>query len=175
MHPLTVLLALAMVFSGSLLPGSRLSAADDIKISFSRKQLEQQQREDSNVTITETDIVYEIELENKTFDDMANLAVKYKIFYKDQILGKTTDAVEQYVDGEEHVASIPAHRSVELVTAPVKLTKEQLDAGWSYDSGASGKSRDRIVGVWCRVYAGDKQIAEYANPSSLKRRHKWED
>ncbi len=73
MQPIT--LTLVMVFSEMLLPGSKSSAADDIKISFSCVQLEQQQREDYNVTITEWDIVYEIEPENKTYDDMNNLAL----------------------------------------------------------------------------------------------------
>ena len=169
--PHTVLIGLL----AAALPAEPVLAVDEIEISFDRKRLDKQVSRDGDMTVTSQDIVYDIELKNMTFDDMGPLVVKYMVFYEDKQPGKATDAVELWVTGEEKVEGIASRETAELTTKPVQLKKEQLDSGYYWTSGAKSRSRDRVIGVWCKVFDGEREVAEYIKPSSIARRHDWEE
>lgn len=178
MNPLApCLLVLTTLLPLPMLPNAIAEEVrNDIEISFSRTRLDKEKdKKDSNLTVTAQKIAYDIELENKSFDDFGELTVKYMVFYEDSKPGATTGPVEKFVKGSEKVEGIRARDTTEIQTKPVKIESAELDTGWVWSSGASNKTRDRVLGVWCRVYHKGTRVGEYVNPSSLARRHEWED
>ncbi len=146
----------------------------DVEITASKQKLEENKSKDGNVVVNSKDIAYDITVKSKTSKPLENLDVKYVIFYEDSQAGKTDKAEEKAHTGSEKVALLEGNRTVAVKTKPLTLTTEELSAGWYYASGASGRAKDRTKGIWVRVYAGDKLLGEYANPSSITKRE-WKE
>jgi len=148
----------------------------DFDISATRQTLDQDKsREDGSVTVTTKDIVYKVTLQNKSSKDYANIQVKYMIFYIDPQFGTKEKPKEASQPGSEAIALLKSHAQTIFTTKPVKLTHEELDGGWVFANGASGRAKDRVNGVWIRAYVDGKLMGEYMNPSSLSQRRSWKD
>jgi len=126
-------------------------------------------------TITSSQIAYDVKIRNKTFDDMENLEVKYMIFYEEAQHGSRDKPVPASIKGKEAVKFLKAHSEASFMTKPVTLTKSQLDGNVFWTSGASGRSKDAVTGLWFRVYAGGKLVGEYANPSTVSKKNEWKE
>ncbi len=152
------------------------AGAQDLEIRASRTKLAQEtERSKTNMTVSKAEVAYDVEITNKTFEDMKDLEIRYMIIFEVSKPGSTTEPVEDFVTGSQAVDDIPAHKKIQLTTKPVELKSTLLDAGWVWTSGAANKSRDRVVGIWCRVYRNGEMLGEYINPTSLSRRHEWKD
>lgn len=117
--------------------------------------------------------VYDITIENKTFRDLADLEVKYIIFFKQERLGSKEPAKSRRQNGSLTLPLLKAREKKTLATEPVQLTTASLIGAYYYPDGAKIKTQDSLDGLWVRVYQNGQQFAEYANPSVLTR-EKWE-
>ena len=117
--------------------------------------------------------VYDVTIENKTFKDMANVEVKYLIFYKTEKLGVKADPTPATKAGAAPVGLLKAHEKKTITTDAVELKKANLVGEFHYASGAKINVQDTLTGVWVRVFQDGQQIGEYANPSNLTK-EKWE-
>lgn len=157
-----------------LAAASLQAGLSDVEITASKQKLEENKSKDGISLVNSKSIAYDITIKSKTSKPLENLDVKYMIFYEDSQPGKVEKAEEKSHAGSEKVALLEANRSVTIATKPLTLTTEELPAGWVYTSGATGRSKDRTKGIWVRVYAGDKLLSEYANPTSIAKRE-WKD
>jgi len=119
------------------------------------------------------DWVYDVTIENKTFKDMANVEVKYLIFFKREKLGVKADPTPDRKAGSAAVGVLKAHEKKTITTDAVELQKANLVGEFHYASGAKINVQDTLTGVWVRVFQDGQQISEYANPSNLSK-EKWE-
>ena len=110
---------------------------------------------------------YEVTVENRTFKELANLEVKYVIFFKREKLGSKDGPTAQQQSGIYKVASIQSHRKTSFSTDNVELKKANLVGAWHYSSGAKPNAQDTLVGIAVRVFQNGQQFAEYANPPNL--------
>jgi len=117
--------------------------------------------------------VYEVTVENRTFKELANLDVKYVIFFKQEQLGVKAPPTPRQQNGSFSIPSIKSHEKKAFTIDAVELTKSNLVGEWHYPSGAKPNAQDTLVGLGVRVYQNGQQFAEYANPSTLTR-EKWE-
>jgi hypothetical protein len=111
--------------------------------------------------------VYDVTIENKTFKELANLDLKYVIFFKQEQLGVKAAATPRQQNGSFSIDSLKPHEKKSLSTDPVELNKSNLVGHWHYGSGAKPNAQDTLVGLAIRVYQGGQQFAEFANPSTL--------
>ena len=44
---------------------------------------------------------------------------------------------------------------------------------WKGDAGKSRQSKDKLEGIWVKVYAGNSLVLETARPESLMRTEDW--
>ena len=157
---------------------SSLSAAlSDVEIKVTRQKLgEEIDRKTSKAErIATKEILYKITVQSKTFKQLSNLEAKYMIFYYDAKPGSNYDPEEKFQAGSEKITAIASNRSVEFETKSIQLTTVSLDGGWVYDTGASNKSKDRVSGIWVRVFdESGAVVGEYASPSSITKRT-WKD
>lgn len=148
----------------------------DVEIKASRERLDQKKgRGDGPVTVTVDAIVYNVTVTNKTFKTIPEVAVKYMIFYEESRPGDPKP-VEVSAKGSEPLTNLEGHRPVTFNTKPIELSTAQLDGNYYWTSGAKGKQKDRVTGVWIKAFAPDgKLLGEYANPTTVPKKNTWKD
>lgn len=124
---------------------------------------------DGGVNETKEHWVYDITVENKTFKDLANLDVKYVIFFTQEQLGVKAAPAKRQESGSFTIDLLRAHEKKSFSTNPVELNKANLVGRWYYADGAKPNAQDKLAGLGVRVYQGGQVFAEFANPSTLLR------
>lgn len=153
-----------------------LAAPNDVTITASRTKLEEEKNmADKVLTVTTRDVAYKVTVQNKTFSDMANLQIKYMIFYESENAGSKEGSMDSATTGSQTLALIPRSGTITFETKPVRLTTTDLDGGYYYTSGASNRSKDRIRGAWFRAYLNGEMVGEYANPSTISKNKTWKE
>ena len=148
----------------------------DVQISASPRKLdEQKNRQGGNVTVTTKEIVYKVTLENRSFKAVPQLQVKYMIFYADPKPDSNEKPVEAYQTGSEPLADLASNRSATFETKPLKLSKEELDAGWYWVGSGKSRFKDRVTGVWIRAYSNGNIVGEYSNPTTVSKKREWKE
>jgi hypothetical protein len=121
---------------------------------------------------------YSVTVENKTFKPLAQLEVKYIIFYKHEQLGIKGPPQKKQISGSHTISEVPSNDKVSFDTDAVELTKAALLSslgGYTYfANGAKLKTDDSLTGIWIRIYQNGALFTEFANPSELPDREKWE-
>ena len=167
-----------VVICGSclLLTGNPMLAGNlDVEIHCTPKKVDEQVRKasDGGANTTKEHWTYEVTVENKTFKDLANLEVKYAIFFKQEKLGVKAAPTPRHQNGSFTIPAMKSHEKKSFTTDAIELSKANLVGNWIYTSGAKPNAQDTLVGLAVRVYQNGQQFAEYANPSTLSN-EKWE-
>jgi hypothetical protein len=147
----------------------------DVDIHCAPKKLDENVKKasDGGANTTKEHWVYEFTIENKTFKELADLEVKYVIFFKQEKLGVKAEPTPRRQNGSFGIPALKSHEKKSFTTDAVELKKSNLVGNWIYHSGARPNAQDTLVGLAVRVYQNGQQFAEYANPSTLTR-EKWE-
>ncbi|MGI9115756.1 MAG: hypothetical protein DLM52_11980 [Chthoniobacterales bacterium] len=116
---------------------------------------------------------YIVMIENKRFQPLLGLEVRYMTFYTEAALGSKDAPEQQHQNGSFAVDLLQPHEKKAFTTSPVELKKSHLVGRRHYVNGGRIKAEDALVGVWVRVYQGGQIIGEYANPSTLTR-EQWQ-
>jgi hypothetical protein len=163
--------------SVALLVGAHLSMAGnfDVDIHCAPKKVDENVKKasDGGANISTQHWDYEVTVENKTFKELANLEVKYVIFFKQEQLGVKAMPTPRQQNGSFSIADLTRHEKKSFTTNAVELNKSNLVANWIYPSGAKPNAQDSLVGLGIRIYQNGQLFAEYANPSTLTK-EKWE-
>jgi hypothetical protein len=165
-----------LVLAALVLPGLIRAGNSDVEIHCTAKKLAETRNPGSGeggVSKTKENWTYDVTIENKTFQNMANVEIKYVIFFNQEKLGKKEAAQLQRHAGSMTLPSFGAHEKKSLTTEAVELKKANLVGHYHYTSGARPNAQDTLTGLWVRVYVNGQQFAEYANPSTLMK-EKWE-
>jgi hypothetical protein len=169
---LKILFALATLVSPSLIQAENL----DVEIHCVPRKAGEKMNPGSGPggkSVAKENWVYDVTIENKTFNDLANLELKYVIFFNQEHLGKKEGPKAMRQTGSVTLPLLRSHEKKSFTTDGVELTKAHLIGEYHYPSGAKPNAQGTLTGLWVRVYQGGQQFAEYANPSTLMR-EKWE-
>ena len=155
---------------------SALAQLHDVQISATPRKLdEQKDRQGDRVTVTTKEIAYRVTVENRAFKTIPELQVKYMIFYVDPKPGSSEKPIETHHKGSQTLSDLASNRTATFETNPFKLTKEELDAGWYWTSGASSRLKDKVTGVWIRAYSNGSLVGEYSNPTTVPKKKEWKE
>ena len=122
---------------------------------------------DGGINETKEHWVYDVTVENKTFKDLANLDVKYVIFFTQEQLGVKAAPTKRQQSGSFTIDVLGGHQKKTFSTNPVELKKSNVVGAWIYSDGAKPNAQDKLTGLAVRVYQGGKLFAEFANPATL--------
>jgi hypothetical protein len=156
----------------TLIASSPLGVAgdSDVEIRCAAKPTDQTVNKgsgDGGVNETKEHWVYDVTVENKTFKDLANLDVKYVIFFTQEQLGVKAAPTKRQQSGSFTIDVLKGHQKKMFSTNPVELHKSNLVGRWIYTDGAKPNAQDKLAGLAVRVYQGGELFAEFANPSTL--------
>jgi hypothetical protein len=150
---------------------------DDLEINCVAKKYEETtklSKGGGDANVTKEQWGYEVTLENKTFKDLTGLEIKYITYYKQAQLGSKAAPVLRHKSGSSTIETIKGHEKSEFKTDKIELKKSSLAGGYTYADGAKISVQDALAGLWIRVYQNGAQIAEFAKPSSLPSKEKWQ-
>ena len=160
----------------SVISISAVAQLHDVQISATPRKLdEQKDRPRGNVTVTTKEIAYRVTVENRTFKTIPELQMKYMIFYVDPKPGSPEKPIEAHHKGSETLTVLASNRVATFETNPFKLTREELDAGWYWAGGGSGRLKDKVTGVWIRAYSNGNLVGEYSNPTTIPKKKEWKE
>ena len=156
------------------------AADSDLSISCEKKRLEMKHVADRpGIAKKSEQWGYTVSFENRTFKPLANLEVKYIVFYKHAELGVKGAPRKLTKGGTQSIAALNAFAKTSFDTVAVTLTKSTLvgpSGGYSYfTNGAKPTAADTLAGMWIRVYQNGSLFAEYAYPAELKSSETWQD
>jgi hypothetical protein len=149
---------------------SMLAAIPDVDIHAVAKRIDATApRNEGNETraVWEEHWNYEVTLENKRFQPLTGLEVRYMIFYKTEKLGSTALAQEQHQSGTYSLDTLNPHQRMSFTTNSVELKKSHLNGNWRFRSGGRSKAEEALVGICVRVYRAGQLVGEFADPSAL--------
>jgi hypothetical protein len=115
---------------------------------------------------------YTVTIENQAFKPLANLQVKYIIYYKRDKLGSKGPPTTETKAGSVNIDSLDSSGSTSFDTDPVTLISESLLDEY-YPNGAPPKAADTLEGIWIRVYQDGNQVSEYTYPTDLSSNEQW--
>ena len=122
---------------------------------------------------------YSVTIENQGFKPLANLEVKYIIYYKHEQLGIKGPPKKETKTGTYTLAALNSLGKTSFDTHSVKLTKASLVGsfgGYTYfANGAKPTATDSLTGLWVRVYKDGNVFAEYAYPAGLTSSEQWQE
>jgi hypothetical protein len=168
--------AFLLLLATALAMNSAVAGNFDVEIRCVARPLDQAVKKgpgDGGVNETKEHWVYDVTVENKTFKDLANLDVKYVIFFTQEQLGVKAAPTKRQQSGSFSIDVLGGHQKKTFSTNPVELHKSNLVGNWIYSSGAKPNAQDKLAGLAVRVYQGGQLFAEFANPTTLLR-EKWE-
>jgi hypothetical protein len=151
--------------------------AGSVLIELSRSKFSTEKKEGSGLTYSYEQWGFNVTLTNRSNQPLEKLRAEYVLFL---------DPSEQMRDAKEE-AKLKRRRvrteleplqmsgRMQFRTESVEAVKVVLQPGYVWDD-ASKKStmRDKLHGVWIRVYRGDDLVAEVATPATLLTKEKWE-
>ena len=145
--------------------------AIDYSIGFvARKRLlDGSDYETAGRTLTTDKWVYDIELTNRTRNELEDAEIEFRVFYDDKVRFQRTAAypgggIAQ--DGESvDLPTLAYNARAEFTTPAVELNTYRYDP----TKGDREYRRDQLVGVWLRVLKGGDVVEEFkSNEASMK-------
>src|SRR6266536_3542788 len=133
-----------------------IAANFDVEIHCVARRVDQSVKKasDGGANETKEHWVYDVTVENKTFKELANLDLKYIIFFKQEQLGVKAAATPRQQSGSLSIDALKPHEKKSFRTNPVELNKANLVGKWIYSSEAKANAQDTLVGLAVRVYQG---------------------
>jgi len=121
---------------------------------------------------------YEITLENRSASKLENLSLDYCIYYEqEELRGGRQKTLEGVRHESVDIGTLRPKSEKELLTKPVNIYTAELDADWSYTSGAKNKQDGDVRGVWIQVHmdlkSGERITRSYCLPDSLPNSKTW--
>jgi hypothetical protein len=129
------LFLLTAVWSTNVTIGGNL----DVEIHCAPKRVDQtvKKASDGGANETKEHWVYDVTIENRTFNELTNLDFKYVIFFKQEQLGVKAPATPRQQSGSFSIDSLKSHEKKSFSTNPVELSKSNLVSNW-------GRSQTRL-------------------------------
>jgi|GEM_PF-1177896 len=166
-----------LALSTLILPPA-LKAGDEWRITASRKKCEvtDGKKVMGNTTMVPEGVLYEIKVTNGAFKDAPKTEARYMVFVERQ--KPATRSSEDVVEKIKGKAAVPALRSratEAFKTEPVTLWNGSLKGGFYYENGGRIRTKDRLVGIWVKLFEDGNEVGEYVNPTTLASQHEWQE
>lgn len=118
---------------------------------------------------------YGIVLKNDSYIDLQNVRVDYLIFkFEDAMAAqKRSEGVVRQLTGTTKVPVIKAGEEATATTEKFPMLETKLEPGYYWADGGKKTSKDKMDGIWVRVYVGDVLATELSRPENLSRKETW--
>jgi hypothetical protein len=151
--------------------------AGDLQISAERKHLEGgvAAKQSGQFSKGSEKWQYAVKVINGSFKPMPALRAEYVVFVQRQELGgKVGVEVVQRVKGQAALPPTNPQATASFESSEITLRVQAVAGALVYSNGGRIKATDAIEGIWVKLFDGDNQVGEYANPTTLSSKNVWD-
>jgi hypothetical protein len=164
----------AAAFLGAGLHGAWALDKVNIKVQKKQDSLGTEKAADSNASEAKGSdtIHYEFTVENPGLTELQQLTVSYVIFVERPKLGSKVGepAHVDRIGGSKTIDTLTNRAPQTVASNPIKLGKQDVVGGYTYNNGGRMKAVDNVVGVWVRVMQNGQVIGEHTQPPTVTKR-----
>jgi len=77
------------------------------------------------------------------------------------------------ISGLKIIAYLPYLENSEVETLPVTISTSQLDGNRYYTDGGKSKKRDKLEGIWIKLFHGGEEVGEFKSSGSALKTAVW--
>lgn len=149
-----------------------------VEVRFAEDEGDETKGSSGGIRSVTYDANYEVILKNTSDRPVKDIRVEYLMLkFTDEVAAKKRSAGQQERQkGQLELASLAGRTESRLATKKFSMRETSLEPGWTWAGGEAGKAReskDKLEGIWVKVYSGDLLILETARPESLMRKEPW--
>ena len=155
-----------------LVPESFECKLSEVRLPGKNKRLNSQ----GSREITETKRAYSIVLSSRIAEPVHDIRLEYLIFHFEDVLGaeKRSEGRVNRVKGKLELATLEAYAKQKLQTESIDFTETRLLPGWVFSKGSGARdSKDRLDGIWIKLFVGDQLVLQQSRPASLSTNETW--
>ena len=149
-----------------------------IEVRFSDEESGKTTVSSGGIKTTKYDAHYEVILKNTTDDAIGDIHVEYLMLkFEDKMAAKKRSEGElERKKGKMHLERLSGRSEKRLPTDSFPMRETELEPGYVWGGAEAGKARDskdKLEGIWVKVFVGDLLVLEDARPQSLMRKEVW--
>jgi len=149
-----------------------------VEVRFSEGETDETKRTNGGIESTRYEAFYEVILKNTSDRAISDIRVEYLMLkFRDEVAAKKRSAGQiERQKGTIKLANLYGRAEERLATKKFEMLETELEPGWVWAGGEEGKARkskDKLEGIWVKVYAGDLLLFEEARPESMMRKEPW--
>lgn len=152
--------------------------ARDLRISYNDKKIGTVDSDDGIYIIDREQTVIEVDLENKSRTALEGLRVEYNALIKREPLGGSDDAgtAEHFerLRGAMEALRLEPRQRLSLQSEVFEIRDSKLDSSYYFAGDGQERAKDKIEGIWIRLYIGDILVFEESRPRAFSEENGWE-
>jgi hypothetical protein len=115
-------------------------------------------------------------LNNTSYSDLADIRVEYLILKFEDLLSAPKRSQGNILRFKGSIALEQMHQreTVTLTTELIPMLESQLEPGYIWANGAKRSSKDKLEGIWVKIFVGNKLVREVSKPENMMRKEPWE-
>ncbi|MDP0495480.1 MAG: hypothetical protein Q7Q73_04650 [Verrucomicrobiota bacterium JB024] len=127
------------------------------------------------VDVEQWDGYYRVDLENTSDTSLENIEIRYCFlaFHMKVAADKRREGKTEIVKGSLTIPSIKPRDDFSFDTIKADMMNTALQKGYVWADGGKDDSKDKLDGIWIRLYYQGHFISEWSSPSSMKEKYDW--
>lgn len=145
------------------------------EVRFSTKNTEKQEFDGGSLITEEYKVHYNIMVKNTSAEAFKDVRVEYLILKFEDALAaqKRSEGKWKRLKGEASISSIKARTEESTQTKEITMRETKLAANFVWVGGGKRSSKDKLKGIWVKVYVGDTLAYEKSKPDNMMRKEIW--
>jgi hypothetical protein len=127
------------------------------------------------VDVEKWDGYYHVDLENTSDTSLENIEVRYCFlaFHMEVAADKRREGKTEIVRGSLTIPLLKPRSEFSFDSIKADMMNTALQSGYVWRDGGKDDSKDKLDGIWIRLYYQGHFISEWSSPSSLKEKYDW--
>jgi len=149
------------------------------EFTLSRKRGDEREHVTESIITKVQPYFYTVEIENRNELPANDLRMEYWILIDRGLdVGQARDRRYEKVEGvkgEVEIKLMPSRQPMVFTTKTIEEESADLRRDYYFERDVVEHSKDKLLGIWVRLYHGETLLAETSSTSSLPRNHRWKD
>lgn len=151
---------------------------DAVSVIFDQKESDRSSSSSSGIRSERYQACYEITVRNQTYKDLEYLRIDYLIFkFDDATAGRERNSGDlERKEGSMVLKHLSARSEESVTTDSFRMLETSKEPGYNWGGSGAREVRyrkDRLDGIWVRIYRGNQLIFEESRPQSIARNQSW--
>jgi hypothetical protein len=150
--------------------------SDFLEVNFTTTESDKRKSSSGGIERENYNVHYNILITNTAHEDLTDIKVEYLFLKFEDFLSATKRSEGKLLrfKGSSKIKKIPAREEVSVSTEEIPMLESDLESGYVWTNGAKKSSKDKLKGIWVKIYSGDTLVHEYSRPATMINNEKWD-